>query len=277
MKTILLIILAAIISVTVYMFLYGKLFPFSPVVTGFRKSESEYMITYIQNGAVYDKYKAFDTLIHSIEKFHDLEYLKKPEIFIFRDSLTYIRHSLSKARLCAFPNGRLFISPWALRESLENKISLEVYLKHELSHILIFQQKGILAAFRYPKWLLEGIAVYSSGQMGTAFYPGKEETYRLIASGNFMPPEYFKTRREDDIRLNVKYRQTFIYSEYACMVDYLAEMYGRKKLLDYLKTLINDHDHDKVFRDTFGIDFEHFQTDFKKYASANNTGNTFNN
>ncbi len=267
MKKIILIVLVTIISLTVYLLLYGKLFPFSPVITGFKKSESKYTITYIQNGAVYDNYKEFDTLIHSIEKFHDLEYLKKPEIFIFRDSLTYIHRSLSKARFCAFPNGRLFISPWALRESRENKIPLDVYLKHELSHVLIFQQKGLLTALRYPKWLLEGMAVYSSDQMGTTFYPGKKETYHLIASGNFMPPEYFKTRREDAIRLNVKYRQTFIYSEFACLVDYLVVNYGKEKFLSYMKDLIKDNHHNKIFKKIYGIDFDKCMTEFKEYVT----------
>ena len=70
---------------------------------------------------------------------------------------------------------------------------MPIYTKHELSHVLILQNKGIFSESKYPKWLLEGIAVYSANQMGTSFDPGKEETYKSIAQGNFMPPFDFKT------------------------------------------------------------------------------------
>jgi len=71
-----------------------------------------------------------------------------------------------KSQICSFTSGRLFHYTMAMREVEKGEISLEIYLKHELSHVLIFQHKGILAGFMYPKWLLEGIAVFSSDQMG---------------------------------------------------------------------------------------------------------------
>lgn len=48
-----------------------------------------------------------------------------------------------------------------------------------------------------------------------------------------MPPEYFKTKKEDKIKPDVKYRITFMYSEFACIVDYLIEQYGKDK---YIRT-----------------------------------------
>ena len=255
-----------IIGFVGYIFLFGKLFPYSPIIIGFSKHELNNSIVYVQKGAVFYQFEAIDSLVPPVEKFHEIEFIQKPEIFVFRDSLSYLQRSPSKARFCAFSSGRLIISPWALRENSEGKISLTIYIKHELSHVLIFQHKGLLSEFSYPKWLLEGIAVYSTNQMGTSFYPSKEETYKKIAQGNFMPPFDFKTKREDKVKLDVEYRITFMYSEFACIVDYLVEKYGKAKLLLYMKSLIKSNDHDKIFKEIYGIDYNKFLIDFRQFV-----------
>ncbi len=258
--------LSVLIGLVIYLFLFGRLFPYSPVIVGFEKHEFTNTIIYTQKGVPFDDYEKIDTLIPPIEKFHELKYLRKPKIFLFSDSVSYIRHSPSKARFCTFYNGRLFVTPWALKEAMNGEISLEIYLTHELSHSLLHQHSGLIKASRYPKWLLEGIAVYSSNQMGTSFYPGKSETYKLIQSGNFMPPDFFKTKDEDKIKLNVENRIPFMYSEFACIVDYLITKYGKDKFLVYMKKLISDTDHDKIFKQIYEIDFDKFLTDFKEHV-----------
>jgi predicted SprT family Zn-dependent metalloprotease len=203
-------------------------------------------------------------LIPAVEQFHAWRFLKKPRIFIFKDNNSYYRRSLSKARFCAFYNGDLIISPWALQEAANNEISLEIYLAHELSHCLIHQHAGMVRAFTYPAWLLEGIAVYSADQRGTSWYPSKDETYAYIRKCNFMPPDYFKTRKEDRVNLDVKYRITFMYSEFACIVEYIIEKYGKDTFLTYIKTLCNDRNHDKVFMSVYGIEFGNGINDFRE-------------
>jgi hypothetical protein len=269
MRKIILVTIIVLPGFTAYLFLFGKLFPYSPIILGFTKQELNNTIIYIQNGAEFNDYVKIDTLISSIEKFHELKFIKKPELFIFQDSISYIHHSPSKARFCAFPDNRLFITPWALREVIQGKISLEIYVKHELSHVLIFQHEGILAKLLYPNWLLEGIAVYSSNQMGATFYPTKSETYHAIAQGNFMPPNNFKTKKEEQIILNVKYRQTFMYSEFACIVDYMITNYGKEKFLAYMKGLLNNNDKNNLFKQIYGLDFEKLLIDFKIFVLEN--------
>ncbi len=248
----------------VYLFLWGRLFPYSPVIIGFTRHELPRTVVYVQKGTEFDAYAAIDSLIPAVEKFHELTFKKKPELFVFRDKKSYLRHSPSKARFCAFSSGRLVISPWVLREAREGRISLEVYVRHELSHVLLFQYKGLLSEFRYPNWLLEGIAVYSTNQMGTSFYPGREETYALMRKGNFMPPRYFHTSKEDCVKLDVPYRMTFMYSEFACIVDRLVETYGREKFLVYMKKMLDRDDHDAVFKEVFEIEFDGFLTNLQK-------------
>ncbi|MCC7521903.1 MAG: hypothetical protein IT220_09745 [Flavobacteriaceae bacterium] len=256
-------LLVTIFSVLTYELLWGKLFSFSPIIIGFTKYELPHSSVYVQNGGDISNLTRIDTLIPIVEDFHELTFSSKPKIFIFRDSISFIGHSLSKARFCVYPNGRLFISPWALKEDKEGKISLEIYVRHELSHSLIDQNAGLINAFRYPQWLMEGIAVYSTNQMGTSFYPSKEETYRYIYQGNFLQPLDFKTKNEDKTKLNVAYRITFMYAEFACIVDYLIETYGKEKLLLFMKKLLIESDNDKVFKEVYTIEFSQVIQNFR--------------
>jgi len=249
-----------------YSFLFGKLFPYSPIIIGFSENELENTVVLIQKGHKFTEMSKIDSLIPLIEAFHELEFLKKPRIFVFRDSESYYQRSVSKARFCAFYNGDIVISPWALQEVERGEIDLEIYLRHELSHSLLHQHSGIIRASGYPAWLLEGIAVYSADQMGTSWYPSKEETYQYIAEGNYMPPDYFKTKKEELIKLNVKDRNPFIYCEFACMVDYLIKEKGKTNFLRYMKTLCNVRDQKQVFREVFGYDYEAFLENFKAFV-----------
>ncbi len=252
-----------------YSFLFGKLFPYSPVIIGFSRHELEHTVVYVQQGTDYSGLKEIDALIPKVETFHELTFRKKPRLFIFKEDAGYRQRSISKARFCAFYNGDVVISPWALREAEKGEISLEIYLRHELSHSLLHQHAGMLRAYRYPAWLLEGIAVYSTGQMGTFWYPSKEETCEKIRNGHFMPPEVFKTRKEDRIPLDVTYRATFMYSEFACIVEYLIETYGKDRFLSYMKELLRNGDHDRVFRKIYGIDFSQGVQNFRKSVNEN--------
>lgn len=266
MKKCIIIVTAIVLVAVVYLLFFGKLFPFSPVIVGFEKHELPHIVVYTQKDSGFQDWAGFDTLTIPVERWHSLTFNKKPEIFIFRDSLSFLRHSLSRARFCAYPGNRLFIAPWSLNEAATGKISLEIYLKHELSHVLIFQQAGMFRAFRYPQWLLEGIAMYSANQMGTTWYPSKAETYNYILQGNFLPPNDFKTRLEKQAVINVDARIAFIYSEFGCIVDYLIESYGREKFQVYLESLFTDSNHDEVFKNIFKQDFNHFLDNFKAHV-----------
>lgn len=266
-KGLLIIGLILLTGALVYQLLFGKLFPYSPVIIGFEKHEFANTYIYTQKGVRFDEFESIDSLIPPIEKFHELKYMSRPRIFLFADSLSYLRHSPSRARFCVFYNSRLFVTPWAMREAMKGEISLETYLTHELSHSLLHQHSGLVRASKYPKWLLEGIAVYSSNQMGTTFYPSKSETYQLIYSGNFMLPEYFKTRREDKVELDINNKITFMYSEFASIVDYLIISRGKERFLIYMKKLIKKSNHDKIFRQVYNTDFKGFLEEFQQFVA----------
>ena len=79
-----------------------------------------------------------------------------------------------------------------------------------------------------------------------------------------MPPDCFKTKMEDRIELDVEYRITFMYSEFACIVDYLIENYGKDKFLSYMTGLTTNTEHDNIFKSIYGIEFEKCIRDFRE-------------
>jgi hypothetical protein len=249
-----------------YQLLFGKLFPLSPVIIGFERHELANTVIYVQDGAAFTEYREIDALTAPVEEFHRLGFLKKPRIFIFRDRESYLRRSITRARFNVYPDSSMIVSPWALEEARQGKISLAIYVTHELSHSLLYQHMGIVAAYRYPRWLMEGIAMCGAGQMGTSWYPGREETYDLIRRGNYFPPEYYATRKEGSVRLDVPYRIAFIYSEFACIVEYLIETGGRERFLAYMKALLEGEAHDRVFRRIYNNGLDDFLRRFREHA-----------
>jgi hypothetical protein len=125
----------------------------------------------------------------------------------------------------------------------------------------------ITAYFFYPRWLLEGIAVYSSNQMGTSWYPSKEDTYKYIRQGSFLLPEYFNTKKEDSVKLDMKNKTAFVYSEFACIVDYLITIYGKEKFMQFMMQLLDSYQTEKVFKKVYGIDFVTCLNNFRQYVN----------
>ena len=252
-----------------YLFLFGSLFPFSPLVFGFQKHELNNIIVYIQNGSTFKDYQVIDTYPGEVESFLDLKFSKKPKIYIFSDRNSYLERAKTKARFIAYPNRSIMISPWAIKDAQDGTISLEIYMKHELSHILLYQNMGFIADLRYPKWLLEGIAMYTSNQLGTSLYPSKSQVYELIQKGNYFPPQFYETSQKDDIQLDVENRVTFMYSEFACIVNFLIERYGREKFHQYMTGLMVNKNHDNLFKKIYNISFTDFQDEFIEHVKNN--------
>jgi GR25 family glycosyltransferase involved in LPS biosynthesis len=103
--------------------------------------------------------------------------------------------------------------------------------------------------------------------MGTSFYPGKDETYDLIRKGYFMPPEYYGTNDEDIINLDFENSIAFVYSEFACIVDYLIQKYGLEKFLAYMKALIDYPGNGRIFKEFYNRDFGKFISEFREYVN----------
>ncbi len=233
------------------------------MIVGFDRTDYPCVAVYTQKGFDFGDTGWIDSLPRRVEEFHGLDFSSRPRVFLFGDDGTYSRRSPSRARLCAFPSGSIVVSPWASREDAEGLISLETYLTHELSHTLLYQHMDLIAALRYPRWLMEGMATLGADQMGATFYPDSAETVRLIAAGNWMPPAVFGTDSEDEVGLDVEYRQPFIYCEFALIVNNLIERFGRERFQEYMTRHTFWSDPDDVFESTYGMELEEFLSTFR--------------
>ena len=54
-----------------------------------------------------------------------------------------------------------------------------------------------------------------------------------------------------------------MYSEFACIVDYLVETYGKARLIASIKELTRGGDTEEVFRTIYGVAFRECIRDFK--------------
>jgi hypothetical protein len=253
-----------LIGALTYAVVFGKLLPYSPVAIGFEKHETEHTIIYVEKGSQFNDFQKIDKLLDPVEEFHQLKFQRKPKIYIFSNKEDYYGRTLSRARFFAYPNGDIVVAPWSITEADSGKISLEIYLTHELSHTILYQNMGILAAYHFPQWLMEGTAVYSSNQFGTSIYPSKERTYEAIKNGVYFPPEYFKTDMEDNVKIDLEYPIAFKYSEFGCIVDYLIQQYGKDKFLDYLNKLKENKNYIEAFKATYGTELDDVLTDLRR-------------
>ncbi|MBN1944873.1 MAG: hypothetical protein JW797_04315 [Bradymonadales bacterium] len=260
--------LVSLLFAATCLFLWGKLFPFSPIILGFERKALPHVVVYIQEGNPYREFDWVDTIIPGVEEFHGLQFQSKPRIFFFGDRETYARRSICTARFCTLYNGAIMVSPWAQEEDERGEISLRIYLNHELSHSLLYQNMSLFAAMRYPKWLIEGIATYSADQRGTSIYPSKEETLQAIRLGSWLPPSLYHTDEGDRVQLEVQNPIGFAYSQFACIVDDLISRHGLETFRSYMTRLFESGDHDVVFRTAFGIDFDDYLVEFQSRIEA---------
>gem|GEM_PF-4571955 len=52
-------------------------------------------------------------------------------------------------------------------------------------------------------------------------------------------------------------------------MDYLITKYGRGKFLNYVKSLMRDNDHARVFIDVYSLDYKTFLIEFRSRVSNN--------
>jgi len=282
-KIILFGIVLILVAIIFYQFLWGRLFPFSPVIMGFEQKELNRGVLYYRRGIDISKYKILDNLIDQVEEFHRLQFKRKAEIFILDSDKEFMKLTGSNARFVTLPMyGRIFVSNKARKEIHEGKTHMDIYLKHELSHSLLYQNMSLYRSQYYPGWLLEGVAVYSSNQIGTDGYFTKEETINKIRDGYFLNPDDWSTtllkpqsKNVKDFPLTNKY--WFIYSEFGCLVEDIIQNYGKEKFLQYMTEALEEKDDKKVFLNVFGIEFNKYVGSFKNRIGHNGESKNYSN
>jgi hypothetical protein len=260
------------IIVILYLFAYGRLVPFSPFLVGYEKTAIGNINVYKHiNQPIPSAIYALADSLSDLEKTHRLKFNRSADIILCSSEGEQRRINGSDIRAKCYPvYGRVVVSHKLLTESIENKKNLYVYLKHELSHTLLFQNLSIAKSFYYfPRWLIEGLAVYSSNQFGIDNYYTKEKAAQTIREGKFFRPEWLNGPLQHESREALDFplpeKAFFFYSEFGMIVDDLIAVYGEDNFHEYLRGLItDDSDTDTVFYTAFGISFNQYLVEFQK-------------
>ena len=266
-RNILIAIIILLLGFLIYHILFGRLLALSPLQINFEKLNTENTTIYYHKNEKLLELNKIDSLISEVEQFHKLNFNKKVKLFICKTDSEFKRYTGSSARFATIFSFGIFMSGKANIERKAKSIHIDTYLKHELSHLLIYQNMSLYKSIKYPQWFLEGIAVYSSNQFGVDGYLTKQETYKKIKEDNFVQPKDWGTAITSkgisvkNCKVANKYR--FIYSEFGCIIDDLINTYGKEKFIIFLKQSFQADDFYVLFNKTYNIDFTEYLKDFK--------------
>lgn len=168
--------------------------------------------------------RVYEGVMRELDEFYELNWhTNKPRIFVVenRATINALREKETEDWVIGWSEPRnVFVlnNNNLERESCHHKHSEEEYrafLKHELSHSFYRVLAGVAGK---PKWLWEGIAMYTSGQLKFRTKP-KEFTDFL---------EFYDAETAKDV-----------YRESGFAVELLVDKFGKEKLLGLIKSLKN--------------------------------------
>ena len=252
----------------IYEFLWGRLFPISPMILGFDHWKSARAVVYFHKNETTTELEDIDKIISTVENYHRLKFKKTLRVFLTGSDREYKRLTGTTARFVSMPlHGRIFISSRAKNDYRSGRIDLDIYLKHELSHSLLYQNMGLWRSLSYPGWFMEGLGMISAGQCGTGGYYTFSQVAETMKKGIFAEPSDWGTiissEGETVKKMQLDNKFHFIYSEYAFIIEELMNQYGNEKMLGFLKSSMTESDFTGLFARTFGVRLDDFLDMFK--------------
>lgn len=257
-KLITTIVLILIISFCLDQLFWGRLFPWSPHKFGYRQIQTAKATVILPNTVPFPKeLQNINQLFTEVEQFHQLRFKKRVAIILPKNFSQFIKFTGQNGVACSLQTGTvIYLSPKIRAEKRE----MAAILKHELSHIILYQHTSFSKSAKIPQWLNEGVAIYSGNPHD--YYQGEEFTKLAVGRGYFFditnPAQGVK-------KIPRKYRNRFIYAEYRSFIEYLTQKYGALKLRKYVKTVIIQPElANKLFKQIYQIDFSEMALNFKE-------------
>ena len=166
--------------------------------------------------------KAYNEAMADLDQFFGINWIEnRPHIYILPDRKAFdaFRGMQTPRWMVGFGsrgmNGVYLLDRANFEKESENTYSEERYaalLKHELTHCFT---DILTKSYRYPIWLMEGLAIYLSDQL--QWRKRSEKFSKFLNS--------FDQQREG------------VYSESGFIVKVLIEKYGKEKMIELLKQL----------------------------------------
>lgn len=237
-----------VITILLYSFIFGLLFPWSPIKFGFQKdSYNNSSVFYPKNMSLSKDYEFIDRLMSETEKFHNLKFKKKVNVVICATKSQYKRFSTQRTPICTMYTGStIYVNPTIT----DTKRDIKSFLKHELSHAITYQNSTILKTSKMKRWITEGLAVFYGNSHH--YYQGKEFLTLAVDKGYFF--EFIKNRANiGNIPKNIRY--SFEYAEYGYFIEYLAVKYGSDLLIKFIHQYLFEPDlEEKLFKQIYHLE-----------------------
>ncbi len=244
-----------------YLFVWGPLFPWNPIKSGYKEYKSQtYSVYFAQDTALPSYYQSLETFLSDTSTTFDLPISRS--IKIIRTDKDHMRgyipwlHTDGLGGVALMTGDILYINA---EKIAEQELNEEEYVKHELVHLLHHQNTNIFNASRAGSitYISEGVPFYVGGPR---FYSHDEfiehlKKARLEESTEGDSPyvaDAFKGLNEESAE-----RYKVSHTLYGEFIKYLIESYGQEKFNtfnhEYLKT---PSLHRTIFEEQYGKKLE---------------------
>jgi len=156
--------------------------------------------------------------IHTIEQKHYRKFTKPVVVHVCSSLESFTAYCIQSRAVGCVLNQRLFLSPTV-------KHRTAAVLKHELSHLHMEQQLGMLHWYSgVPAWFQEGLAVYVSGGGGAEKVTINEAQQSMVLGVAFTPDTsgsliFHKSAQSYGLKPHMFYRQASLFVEYLHVID----------------------------------------------------------
>jgi hypothetical protein len=163
--------------------------------------------------------QALPAAIHTVEQAQYRSFVAPVNVYVCASIESFKAYTGNGQAGGLVLNKRLFISP-----KPENTAErLPRLLTHELSHLQIGQQMGLLKSARIPAWFTEGLAVYVANGAG-AENVSEDQARDAIRQGKYFQPEtegsLFPKRAQDyGLEPHLFYREASMFVVYLRQLD----------------------------------------------------------
>lgn len=265
-----------LLAVLIYHAGWGRLMLFLPWAPGFDRVEHSRAVVLFHpdaRSAALGVASGIDDLVVQVGCFHGLTFRMRPEVFVTSSEAEYQRISGGSARFRTMPvRGRVFVSPRAMSQSETGEIHVDTYLRHELSHALVFQHLGWSGMLGLPPWFEEGLATLSSNQMGVDGYFNQEQVIAWWKLGRSVPPSQYQSHWQDSdatMLLPDGERFFFLNAQYALLLDDLIARHGRPKFQSLLNRLMRGEDMEKAFQSEYDTSTDSYFAELVSRSTTN--------
>ena len=268
------IIIGSLLIIVIVLLSQTAFFHISPVKLGYEKIDFNDYTVYAKNiEMIHKDYFKIDSILRENEFSHNLKYKNKMTIIVCETVSELSRFLFYKNKntvmnaqgFAPWPNS-VYISPRAK----ERSDSPRQLLRHELSHILVLQNYGLIKTTKVwheNEWIGEGYATFDSG------FPNYYDRHSLFLKMTELGIDYeldseniLSDKNARDIGLKDSYMI------YRYFIEYLVVSYGRNAFVDFFNKSFNDPD--EVNESFYKIYQVPISTAFKSYYRY--LGNEFN-